>query len=166
MSTRTAIGTGAERAVVSMAEGAASKAFREALRVLSPAERDGAAVQLAKRYAGLLDAAAVPSAFRAAFARLECLVETKADRNALEKIRDALGAHSVASDLGPKYLAVLAQLGMTPAARGVQAAAPGPVPAVAEPVAEPAGAEAEGTADELRRRRDERAARRGAVDPG
>lgn len=106
-----------------MAEGAATRALREALKAAPPAPRDGATVALAKRYAALLDASAVPSRYRLALERLEGLCGDAFDRQALERIREALSAHTVASDLGPKYLACLAQLGLTPAARGVKAAA-------------------------------------------
>jgi hypothetical protein len=132
-----------------MADGAA-RALSESLRALRASPRDKAAVQLARRYAALLDAAAVPSAYRAALARLTALATAKADIAALDKVRDALGAHTVASDLGPKYLAVLAQLGLTPAARSAKAAAN-----VAEP--EPAVVpKPEGKRDDLKSRREAR----------
>lgn len=146
-----------------MAEGAAARALRESLKALEPVERDRAAVALAKRYAVLLDAAAVASSYRPALERLEQLVESPADRRALAKIRDALGAHSVASDLGPKFLAVLDRLGLTPAARGARAALPPAAAPESDPAPEPEPAP-EGTTDELRRRRAERAAKH-AADP-
>jgi hypothetical protein len=74
----------------------------------------------------------------------------KAEQNALVKVRAALSAHTVASDLGPKYLAALAALGLTPAARGVQAAAPAPAEKEKPP-------EVKGTRDELKQRRADRA---------
>ena len=38
----------------------------------------------------------------------------------MRKIADALGRHSVMSDLGPKLLAALTALGLTPAGRGAK----------------------------------------------
>ena len=108
---------------------------------------------LARRYAALMDAAAVPASYAAAFARLERVAVGVAEQNALTKVRAALSAQSAASDLGPKLLAVLVQLGLTPAARGVKAGAP--LPDRDEPDAPKAP---EGTADDLRARRARRAA--------
>lgn len=139
-----------------MAEGAAARALRASLAALAEVERDKAAVQLARRYAALLDTAAVPSTFRAAFDRLARVAVTDADAAALAKVRDALSAHTVASDLGPKYLAVLVQLGLTPAARGVKTGLNSMDPPVEPVVAEP---KPEGKRDELKQRRDRRAGR-------
>jgi hypothetical protein len=142
-----------------MTDGPAQKALRASLRGLTPSDRDGAAIQLARRYAALLDAAALPASYRPALDRIARVVTAKADVNAVAKIRDALAVHTVAADLGPKYLAVLVQLGLTPAARSARAGRP----VLAEPEApaepdEPAPKVAEGTADELRARRAKRAA--------
>ena len=134
------------------------KALRASLSGWSSSPRDGAAVQLAKRYAALLDASAIPSSYRAALDRMERLIRagsfTKADQDAFTKIREALSAHTVASDLGPKYLAALASLGMTPAARDSRSE----LPLVVEPAPDPDPVP-EGKADELRKRREQRARR-------
>jgi hypothetical protein len=130
-----------------MTDGPAQRALREALSEAEPTTMDRAAVQLARRYAGLLDNAAPASRYRVPLEKLDQAVAAAELAgvdvgDALDKIRDALSAHSVASDLGPKYLAVLAQLGLTPGARGASTA-----PATPQP---------EGPSDELRKRRDDR----------
>jgi hypothetical protein len=130
-----------------MADGPAQRALREALREADPADMDKAAVQLARRYAGLLDNAAPASRYRVPLEKLDQAVAAAELAgvevgDALDKIRDALSAHSVASDLGPKYLAVLAQLGLTPGARGASTA--------------PTPAQPKGPSDELRERREQR----------
>jgi hypothetical protein len=130
-----------------MADGPAQKALREALSEADPAPMDKAAVQLARRYAGLLDNAAPASRYRVPLEKLDLAVAAAELAgvdvgDALDKIRDALSSHSVASDLGPKYLAVLAQLGLTPGARGASTA--------------PTPAQPEGPSDELRKRREQR----------
>lgn len=136
-----------------MSEGVVARALRESLVSAPAAKEDRAAVQLARRYAGLLDQATPASRYRPLLDKVGAVLARSRDKEAveaLEKIRDALGAHSVLSDLGPKYLAVLVALGLTPSARGDRAA--------------PAGA---GTptpnskADELRIRRDQRRQRAG-----
>jgi hypothetical protein len=109
--------------------------------------RDAGAVQLARRYAGLIDAAASAVKYRKPLETLERAVRLSDDPDApeaLEKLRDALAAHSVASDLGPKLLAVLTSLGMTLAGRSAKGGAQGG-PAIG------------GKLDELRARRQRRA---------
>lgn len=64
------------------------RALADALRASPAADRDRAGVQLARRYAQLLDAA-----------------------------RDQPGESEVFNDLGPKYLAALTALGLTVAGR-------------------------------------------------
>jgi hypothetical protein len=139
-----------------MAEGATARALREALGK-TIAEQDRAAVQLARKYAALLDQATPASKYRAPLDKLASAVRRNPEAaDALERIRDALGAHSVLSDLGPKYLAVLAQLGLTPAARGVKAGTG------------PASGQQPSTRNELKDAREKRERqRRGlAADPG
>jgi len=91
--------------------------------------RDEAAAALARRYAALIDAA-VPSAryaehiaaVRAALDTLNAaglIVGVDYDKH-WQKITEALAAHSVASDLGPKLLAALTSLGLTLAGRGAK----------------------------------------------
>ena len=101
------------------------RALLASLRAGTVDPRDGATVALAKRLATLLDEAAPRSAYAEHLLRLERVVARYdgADGDevgrSLRRIVDALGQHSVASDLGPKYLAALTALGLTPAARGV-----------------------------------------------
>jgi hypothetical protein len=81
-------------------------------------ERDRAAADLAVHYATLIDAAAPAGRYATALrwlANADC--ESDADLRAKETIRMALARHSVASDLGPKLLAALTELGLTPRAR-------------------------------------------------
>lgn len=133
-----------------------TRALTAALKDLTISKRDGAAVELAKRYAQLLDAPGVPAKYRDPLAHLAAAVKYASANGwdgdqaetALEKIQTALSDQTVASDLGPKYLAALTSLGMTPAGRGVR------VPA-AEGDKKP-----KGPTDELRDRRDERERRR------
>lgn len=142
-----------------MSEGAASRALREALAGVTRPASDKAAIQLARRYAALLDQATPASVYRKAIERVGRVVARSSDqelKEAFARIVDALGAHSVASDIGPKYLAVLAQLGMTPAARGERGdQAPAPAPAAQVP----------SPRNELKERREQRARGRRADDP-
>jgi len=133
-----------------MSEGPQARALTEALKDLKILKRDGAAVALAKRYAALLDEATPATTYRDAMRKISRALDPDDEAAAVawSKIADALGAHSVASDLGPKYLAALTALGMTPAGRGVRVAA-------AEPNSKP-----KGPTDELRGKRDERERRR------
>lgn len=114
--------------------GPQSQALAAALaRAPAATVQDGAAVELARRYAELLDAPVLPAKFRDAIDDLEALIESARENrlvrtaeeadNALYKIKVALSEHTVASDLGPKYLAALTALGMTPAGRGARLAA-------------------------------------------
>src|SRR4051812_28371909 len=83
--------------------------------------RDDGAMALARRYAQLLDESALSTRYAKAIAELRraCRLSTdvRADE-ALEVVQFALAAHTVASDLGPKLLATLTALGLTPAGRG------------------------------------------------
>jgi hypothetical protein len=118
-------------------------------------------VALARRYAALLDEPAPRQSYRKALGMLSRMAEhcrttmhlTPLDARALdeavETITTALGEHSVASDLGPKFLAVLQALGLVlPAQKG--ASGDGPKPAT--------------TRDELKARRVDRAHRAKIVD--
>lgn len=127
--------------------GPQSEALAAALKDLTIAKGDGAAVELARRYAALIDEATSASKYRKALEKIGRALDPDDDAAAaaFNEITDALGAHSVASDLGPKYLAALVQLGMTPAARGVKQG-------------EQKGQKGSAN-DELRRKREERAAR-------
>lgn len=129
--------------------GPQSRALDEALTNVTVQTRDKAAVQLARRYAALLDEAAPASRYREPLLLIsQALPADPPIEKAFRTIADALGAHSVASDLGPKLLAVLTSLGMTPAGRGAKDATP------------PGGDGPKGKADELSQRREERERRR------
>lgn len=74
--------------------------------------RDSAAVALAKRYAALIEGAeATARELGAVDAEDETTAQTVA------RLKARVEAQAVASDLGPKLLAVLAALSMTPQAR-------------------------------------------------
>jgi hypothetical protein len=107
--------------------GPLTRALGSALAAAAPVPEDAAAVALARRYATLIDDAAVAAKYRRPLATLRRAV-AHYDREigddgaaeALGKVTEALAAHSVASDLGPKLLAALAALGMTTAGRGAK----------------------------------------------
>jgi hypothetical protein len=83
--------------------------------------RDKAAERLALHYAGLIDQAAPAARYRKWLATLSQAAAHTDDpdaEEAFEQIATALAEHSVASDLGPKLLAVLTSLGLTTAGRG------------------------------------------------
>lgn len=97
-------------------------ALESALETAPTLPRDAAAVKLAREYARLLDDAAVTAKYRPHLRRLWAALPPGVPEvaEAFEKIRDALGEHTTASDLGPKYLAVLNALGMTAAGRSAK----------------------------------------------
>lgn len=89
-----------------------------------PDPRDGGAAALALHYAGLMDAAAPAAKYRrhlevVSRALAGAPLEEDDPEEALQAIATALAEHTVASDLGPKLLAVLGGLGLTTAARGI-----------------------------------------------
>ena len=96
------------------------QAVRDALAVKPPAPEDKAAAALALKYAELSDEAAPAGKYEAALTWLagQGADDRDADKH-IRTISQALAAHSVASDLGPKLLAVLDALQMTPRARAV-----------------------------------------------
>lgn len=103
-----------------------SRSVTAALKAAPTLPRDAGAVALAERYAALIDAAA-PSAVHARHLRTLAGALGGADDSVTEaftKITEALSAHSVASDLGPKLLATLTSLGMTAAGRSAKGGAP------------------------------------------
>lgn len=95
----------------------ARTALDAALSALSEQPTDEAIVHLARHYARLLDNAAPAGKYAKAVAWIERLDCTAAQEQLRLTVLVALAEHSVASDLGPKYLAVLDALGMTPLAR-------------------------------------------------
>jgi hypothetical protein len=96
------------------------RAVASALNDAKPEKQDAGTVALARHYARLIDDAAPAAKYRKALATLHAVVSIEFSEEAaeaLDKVRDALAQHSVASDLGPKLLATLTALGLTPAAR-------------------------------------------------
>lgn len=89
--------------------------------------RDAGALALARRYAELLDQTEVSAQYRKPIERIEQALQEHvlqlenidAERllTAWSKVRSALAEHTTASDLGPKLLAALTALGLTPAGR-------------------------------------------------
>lgn len=136
-----------------MAIGPMRRAVNAALRTATLKPADGATKTLATTYATLIDEAAPKAAYDKALRVLASVVvasEHPEANDAFDKIRKALSAHTVASDLGPKLLATLLALGMAPAARGKDGG--GPVAPVASKL------------DELRARREARANGAASVD--
>jgi hypothetical protein len=134
-----------------------TSALRHALKSVEVAPADAAAVRLAYGYAQLLDRGAIAAQYvkplrevRSALAHAD---DAAAALEHLAKLEIALSAHTTASDLGPKLLAVLESLAMTPRAR---VAVIGKGAPTREPAASPL--------DELRRRRRARADRATPVD--
>lgn len=88
-------------------------------------DRDRGTAELCRRYAALIDNATPASKYRAPLEALRLAVEqaagvdpdVKPAYDALAKVEDALGEHSVASDLGPKLLAALTSLGLSVSGR-------------------------------------------------
>jgi hypothetical protein len=89
----------------------------EALAAQPPDARDKAAAELALTYARLIDDAAPAAKYAAALRWLDGLETTAAAEKYPDLIAAALSAHTVASDLGPKLLAALESLQMSPRAR-------------------------------------------------
>lgn len=121
-------------------DGPMLRAVTTALDALDHSPRDTGAVALARRYAELIDAAAPAAKYREPLDGLRALVDAYQDPRGsryLDKIADALAAHSVASDLGPKLLAVLTALGMTAAGRGIPIGGGQGVPAAPTAPADP-----------------------------
>lgn len=108
-------------------QGPISRAVTKALKDAPVNPEDGGAVELAKRYAALIDAAQPTSAYAEHLRALAAAIDPDdpTAQKHLTKISDALSAHSVASDLGPKLLAALTALGMTGAGRGAKGGATG-----------------------------------------
>lgn len=132
-----------------MTAGPLARALNAALRDAPTLKRDGATVALAKRYAALIDESAPASKYREPLTLIKnALPADDQIEAAFRRIVDALSAHSVASDMGPKLLAALTALGMTPAGRGAKDATP------------PGDGTPKGKADELSERREERERKR------
>lgn len=128
--------------------GPQSRAFDAALSNLTIEARDKAAVELARRYSRLIDESAPASKYREPLLMIsQALPKDEPIELAFRKIVDALAEHSVMSDLGPKLLAVLTSLGMTPAGRKTK-------------IADDGEQRPKGPADDLRAKREQREQRR------
>jgi len=148
-------------------QGPMARAVAAAIDAAKIRPEDRGTAELARRYAALIDQATPASKYRVPLRQLgraldmlaasEPLAAFEAEQQ-LVKIVDALAAHSVMSDLGPKLLAALTALGLTPAAvAGIRKGdTPGGTP-VAPPEPEP-----ESEFERLRRERAERARQHGA----
>lgn len=122
-------------------QGPMARAVAAALRAATDKQaRDGGAVALARRYAALIDDATVLAKYAEPLKVLRRAVDESSDPigagKALDKIEQALAAHSVASDLGPKLLDSLKQLGMTVAGRPTAKEGGAPGAAVASAIDE------------------------------
>lgn len=105
--------------------GQITDALAESLKIGKVPPASAATVALSRKYARLLDNAAPNARYRRALALLGKVFEhyeetvrlTPVDQRALEEAENmitvALGEHSVASDIGPKFLAALQTLGLT-----------------------------------------------------
>jgi hydrogenase maturation factor HypE len=102
------------------------RALSAALKQCDHASMDGAAVALARNYAEAIQAAAV-----AADELNGLIAEDEAAASAIARLRAVFDAQQVLSDLGPKFLAALTALNMTPVARSSR----GGVPVVVSPAA-------------------------------
>ena len=109
-------------------QGEQGSALDQALTGAKMQSEDASAVRLARHYAYLLDRAAPASKYAKALEWLADVADGDEGAKHAETIRTALSEHSVASDLGPKLLAALTALGMTPAARGALAGKVNPAP--------------------------------------
>lgn len=91
----------------------------DALEAATLRPEDGATQALAIKYATLIDEAAPAAKYANALAWLTGQQAADDDARAryVDIIRAALAEHSVMSDLGPKLLAALDALGMSPRAR-------------------------------------------------
>lgn len=140
--------------------GPMARAVGASLAAVELAKVDEGAAALCRRYAALIDDAAPAAKFRESIEAVTLALETLAVLDPVvgvdyvkhwAKVTDALAAHSVASDLGPKLLAALTSLGLTLAGRGIKGVSNG------TPNAKPRT-----RTDELRERRQSRAQRAGA----
>ena len=107
-------------------------ALTKSLREADFRPRDHAAVALAKRYAAIIEAAEMAAAELAAMKP-----DDESQAEAVARLAARVETVKVLNDLGPKLLAVLAALGMTPASRtqsqggGVSGVDSGPADALA-----------------------------------
>jgi len=97
--------------------GPLARAVASALRAAPPVARDAATVALTRSYATLIDDAAELHAAAVDAVRTWDR-EDPIGRAGAQRLADALSARQAAIELGPRLLAALAALHMTPAARG------------------------------------------------
>lgn len=93
------------------------KRVEQALRAVALVDQDAGTEALALHYAELIDDAAPAAKYAAALEWLAGVDVAPEDAKHVRAITTALARHSVASDLGPKLLATLDALGLTPKAR-------------------------------------------------
>jgi hypothetical protein len=105
------------RVRLSLMAGPLARAVAASLRATPPQKQDAGVVALAKTYAALLDDAGALHAAAIVVVE-EWDREDPIGRANVQKLADALAARNAVNDLGPKLLAALAALNMTPAARG------------------------------------------------
>jgi hypothetical protein len=127
---------------------------RQAVKAAGEDQRDQATAALAISYARLIDNAAPAARYAAALRWLAGVpVDDPAEESLREIIVVALSAHTVASDLGPKLLAALEALILSPRARAAAKKAVSDVKPAGSPL------------DQIAERRARRRAAPG-VDPG
>jgi hypothetical protein len=93
------------------------RAFERGWRATDKDDRDPAAAELARVYADQLDQAHELYALAVAAAKEYREEQDHAAAAQTRKLADALAARQAVADLGPKFLAALAALNMTTAAR-------------------------------------------------
>lgn len=105
-----------------------STLVRRAIKAQPGEPADAATEALAVHYASLIDNAAAGKKYAAALSWLRRAEQLTDEEQHADTIRAALAAHSVASDLGPKLLATLDALKLTPRARITKEGGPGARP--------------------------------------
>lgn len=99
-------------------------AVDKALRTAKLPAADAGTVALVRIYAGLIDGAAPSAGLAKALETLESRIfpAEPAVQEAWRRVTTALSEHTVSSDLGPKLLAGLESLGLSPRARAAMKA--------------------------------------------
>lgn len=116
-------------------QGVLSAELATALAAAKVEQRDRGTERLAQHYAELIDNAAPSRSYAKSIRVLGTFIDDNADilghgsprerelMEAWDKVSTALAEHSVASDLGPKLLAAMIALQLTPASRVLKAGA-------------------------------------------
>lgn len=105
---------------VKVPRGALRRSLERALRATDKEARDAGTIELARQYADMLDQTAQ---LWAAAVELVAAIRAEGDPIAgahAQKLAGALNARQALADLGPKYLAALAALNLTTAARAAR----------------------------------------------